>query len=72
MKKVSQIMEELGFRQDASESVKKAFIKNLLRHAEPASPPVETPVQSNDKSEAQLSFTFADEVNHRPSRQKAG
>lgn len=33
MKKMSEIMEELGFRPEASDEVKKAFIKNLLKEA---------------------------------------
>lgn len=33
MKKVSEIMEELGFRPEASFEVKKAFIKNLIKQA---------------------------------------
>ncbi|MEM7646054.1 MAG: hypothetical protein AAF203_04020 [Pseudomonadota bacterium] len=33
MKKVSEIMEELGFRPEGSEEVKKAFVKNLMKQA---------------------------------------
>lgn len=31
MKKMAEIMEELGFRPDGSDEVKKAFIKNLIK-----------------------------------------
>ncbi|MCB0377589.1 MAG: hypothetical protein KDD33_03790 [Bdellovibrionales bacterium] len=34
MKKISEIMEELGFRPDGSYEVKKAFIKNLIQQAQ--------------------------------------
>ncbi len=34
MKKMAEIMEELGFRPEASDEVKKAFIKNLVREAQ--------------------------------------
>lgn len=34
MKKMSEIMEELGFRPEASDEVKKAFIKNLIKEAQ--------------------------------------
>ena len=33
MRRVGEIMEDLGFRQDAPESLKKAFVKNLIRAA---------------------------------------
>lgn len=33
MKKMAEIMEDLGFRPDASDDVKKAFIKNLIKQA---------------------------------------
>lgn len=33
MKKMAELMEELGFRPDGSDEVKKAFIKNLIRQA---------------------------------------
>lgn len=34
MKKMADIMEELGFRPEASDEVKKAFIKNLIKEAQ--------------------------------------
>jgi hypothetical protein len=36
MKKVSEIMQELGFRPEGSDAVKKAFVKNLIREAQRA------------------------------------
>lgn len=33
MKKIGEIMEEMGFRKDASDSVKEAFIKHLIKNA---------------------------------------
>lgn len=33
MKKMAEIMEELGFRPEGSDEVKKAFIKNLIKQA---------------------------------------
>ena len=33
MKKVGELMKEIGFREGASEEVAKAFIKNLIRQA---------------------------------------
>ena len=33
MKKISKIMDELGFRPEGSDDVKKAFIKNLINEA---------------------------------------
>ena len=33
MKKMAEIMEELGFRPEGSDEVKKAFIKNLIKEA---------------------------------------
>lgn len=34
MKRLNEIMEDLGFRKDAPESVKEAFLKNLIKQAE--------------------------------------
>lgn len=34
MKKMAEIMEELGFKPNASDDVKKAFIKNLIKQAQ--------------------------------------
>jgi hypothetical protein len=63
MRKVGDLMKELGFREDGSDEVKKAFIKNLLRAA------YGVEIQSSEKCQApqtpkparageQLSFLF--------------
>lgn len=33
MKRLGELMQEMGFRPDASEETKKAFLKNLIRQA---------------------------------------
>lgn len=38
MKKVSEIMDDLGFRPEGSDAVKKAFIKNLIKQAQESTP----------------------------------
>lgn len=61
MKKAAEIMEELGFRPEGSDEVKKAFIKNLIREAEASrfkaknQKPSKKP-QKKQISEEQLSF----------------
>lgn len=35
MKRIGKLMEEIGFRNEASEDVKIAFLKNLFRSADP-------------------------------------
>lgn len=45
MKKLGDLMKELGFRDDASYEAKKAFIKNLVRAADRKSPAPEAPLQ---------------------------
>lgn len=63
MKSVGQIMEELGFKKDAPDSVKRALIKNLVAAANSANPrnPIEAP-QEEPKVQPgeQLSFNFGD------------
>ncbi len=51
MKKVGDLMAELGFRPEGSESVKRAFIENLVRAA--AAP------AKKERKEEQLSFDLA-------------
>ncbi len=34
MKKMAEIMEDLGFRPEASDDVKRAFVKNLIKQAQ--------------------------------------
>lgn len=73
MKRIGQLMEELGFRKEASDSVKEAFIKHLIRASEGVS--VMTPSEQREIAEnpnrikvlpqptrpagEQLSFDFA-------------
>lgn len=52
MKKVGDLMAELGFRKEGSDSVKRAFIENLVRAAGEAK---STPAPQ------QLSFDFSQE-----------
>lgn len=47
MKKIGDIMKEMGFREDASNSVKEAFIKNLIKSAYGVD--VETPSEKRTK-----------------------
>lgn len=51
MKKMAEIMEELGFRPEASDDVKKAFIKNLIRQANASE--FSRPTNLNDKKETE-------------------
>ena len=58
MKKMSKIMEELGFRPEGSNEVKKAFIKNLIRQANLQDPSLQRLKETKKTlvSEEQLSF----------------
>ena len=66
MKKVGDLFEELGFRKDGSEGVKRAFLKNLVRAAnesaiERGQLPLKVQVAAPSKApikEQQLSFNF--------------
>lgn len=52
MKKMAEIMDELGFRPDASDEVKKAFIKNLIKAANASEFKTMKPeLKSNDNQE---------------------
>ena len=80
MKKVGDMMKELGFREGASEEVTKAFIKNLIRQAygaevkeaftqanpSPAKSPAKTK-QASEQIPAQLAFDLGPSV-ARPKR----
>jgi hypothetical protein len=55
VKKVGDLFEELGFRKDGSDGVKRAFIENLVKAA--AQTPLKTPLNTPIKEE-QLSFDF--------------
>lgn len=71
MKKVGELMKELGFKEGASEEVTKAFIKNLIKQAygvevkesfAQANPPSNIPAQPQ-----QLTFDLGP-TNHRPKK----
>ncbi len=55
MKKIDQIMQEMGFKQDAPDSVKEAFIKHLIRAS--------TGVTVTTPSEKEASFKVIERVN---------
>ena len=67
MKKVGELMEEMGFRKEASEATKKAFFKHLVISAEKVKTlPVREMREKNESQtppivEEQLSFAFIDE-----------
>ncbi len=54
VKKVGDLFEELGFRKEGSDSVKRAFVENLVRAAT-QTPPAHAP---SKRQEEQLSFDF--------------
>lgn len=59
MKRVGDLMKELGFNPEASEGAKKAFIKHLIRESEGA--PVVSIAEAKPQkpqAPAQLSFDF--------------
>jgi hypothetical protein len=69
MKKIGQLMQEIGFKKDAPDSVKEAFIKHLIKASTGAS--VFTPSEKKEvelnpetviqlKAPQQLSFDFID------------
>jgi hypothetical protein len=67
MKKIGDLMAELGFNKNAPQSVKEAFIKNLIRSAygvevqTPSEKGIEKNVEAErvlEKAEEQLSFDF--------------
>lgn len=83
MKKISELMDELGFDPEGSPAVKEAFIKYLIRQSEGV--PVLTPTEKNlirknpkvvtalpvvQENEKQLSFEFLQEKQQRPVRKK--
>ena len=55
MKKIDQIMQEMGFKQDAPDSVKEAFIKHLIRAS--------TGVTVMTPSEKEANFKVVQRVN---------
>ena len=65
MKKIGDIMEEMGFKKDASHSVKEAFIKHLIKSATgvevktPSEKLIEERESIKKEMGAQMSFDFA-------------
>ncbi len=65
MKKIGEIMAEMGFRQEASDSVKEAFIKHLIKNTTgvDVQTPTEKRVEQREKIKeelgVQLSFDFS-------------
>jgi hypothetical protein len=63
MKKVSEIMQELGFNKDAPEGTKEAFVRHLIKIStgvDTAAGPAERKEEQvrTAKKESQLSFNF--------------
>lgn len=48
MKKMAELLEELGFRPGGSDAVKKAFVKNLIKQAQSLEP-IQTPAKKKNK-----------------------
>lgn len=80
MKKIDQLMAELGFNKNAPDSVKEAFIKHLIKASTGVSIP--TPSEKREieqnpervvqfKVPTQLSFDFVEEVSSPKSGKKA-
>lgn len=80
MKKIGQVMQELGFRKDAPDSVKEAFIKHLIKASVGVN--VSTPseiieVKKNPQSvialpiPEQLSFEFLEHSSSPKDKKKA-
>ena len=79
MKKIDRLMQELGFKQDAPDSVKEAFIKHLVKASTGVNimtPSERKEIEANPErvvviqSSQQLSFDFIEET--RPKSGKAG
>ncbi len=81
MKKIDQLMAELGFNKNAPDSVKEAFIKHLIKVSEGVN--VVTPSEKREMAQhpekivqfklpEQMSFGFAEEKSAKPSRPKTG
>jgi len=79
MKKMNELMAELGFNKNAPDSVKEAFIKHLIKASTGVN--VVTPSEKREMQEnpekivalkvpQQLSFDFAEERNFAPSKSK--
>jgi hypothetical protein len=81
VKRVGDIMKEMGFREDASDEAKKAFIRHLIQAATKSEvpslaskaprPPAVKAAQAPEPREEQLSFDF-DEPLLKCDRKSAG
>lgn len=79
MKKIDQLMQELGFNKNAPDSVKEAFIKHLIKTSVGANvltPSEKVEIDKNPlrvvqmKLPEQLSFDFSDDSFAKPSSSK--
>ena len=67
MKKIGQLMQEMGFRKDAPEGVQKAFFNHLIKAA--GQEPIQIEKVKEQKrviAEEQLSFSFIEEQPKKP------
>lgn len=81
MKKIDELMAELGFNKNAPVGVKEAFIKHLIKASEGVN--IQTPSEREEMSQnpqkvipliipQQMSFEFAEDIHVRPKKQKLG
>ena len=79
MKKIDQLMQELGFNKNAPESVKEAFIKHLIKAStgvNVTTPSEKKEIEANPqrivqfKTPQQLSFAFEEDENPTPKTSK--
>lgn len=69
MKKLGQLMDEMGFKPESSNSVKEAFIKHLIKNSigvDVRTPSEDKEIQNNQNKiitlPTQLEFNFADDA----------
>jgi len=67
MKKIGELMEELGFNKDAPDSVKEAFIRHLIKVSTGTVVPPREALKKVKPEDQQLSFT----IEENPSSKKA-
>ena len=75
MKKMNELMKELGFNPNGSDSVKEAFIKNLIKAStgvDVVTPSEKKLIKNNPDKIVQfhnkLAFEFSEEVVHKPKK----
>ncbi|MEZ0390981.1 MAG: hypothetical protein ACAH59_02120 [Pseudobdellovibrionaceae bacterium] len=67
MKKIGDIMKEMGFREDAPASAKEAFLKHLIKNSTGIT--VQTPSEKQQTKEPeQLSFPFLQDQSRKPAK----